>query len=368
MLKFIVFAALGLGFVPSAMAAPAIIDCSGNWDATVQSLTPEPQGPLTLSSLRCLPISQSGYPVSLSPDGKSAFSFHQMEGLWVGGVGHSGPSRTFPGRVSAISNNRDAPFGWRADSSAVMGVAQETDSRGFALGALQPYLFTTNGEKTPLPPISHPNGPLDEIFWLDGSDLALVMLGTRGQYYRPERTGNLPTMALVNVATGKIRQSIELENIPGLSEYRHQWTADTAVNTNGTRRILIAWGPNLWTIWEKDEIPKIVPIKVEAQRPTFRLSADGTKVLILGNLSATGWICELGRKCPAPTPKSGMIAELREVTSGEVVWSIKGTAQGFSSARKPAISPDGRYALISMPDEKQYVALVSMSDGACRFR
>ena len=63
-----------------------MIDCSGNWEATVRLLEPEPAGPLTLSAVRCVSIPDDGYPVSLSPDGSKLLSFHDLEGLWVGGI------------------------------------------------------------------------------------------------------------------------------------------------------------------------------------------------------------------------------------------------------------------------------------------
>ncbi|MFB2602225.1 hypothetical protein ACE04B_09355, partial [Rhizobium phaseoli] len=79
------------------------------------------------------------------------------------------------------------PFEWLPDSSAVLGVAQDKASGGFALGGLQPYLFTETGGQTPLPVLTHPNGPLDDIFWIGGTGLAFATFGTRGSYFRPER-------------------------------------------------------------------------------------------------------------------------------------------------------------------------------------
>jgi hypothetical protein len=82
-------------------------------------------------------------------------------------------------------------------------------------------------------------------------------------------------------------------------------------------------------------------------------------------LSATGWICEHNPNCPPPEPQSGPIAELRDLTDGHLIWAITGTANQFSNDLDPAISPDGRSALISMPYDRdgRKTALVSMADG-----
>jgi len=116
-------------------------------------------------------------------------------------------------------------------------------------------------------------------------------------------------------------------------------------------------------LWDQGESPRILPIHNKTANTSYTLSIDGTKVLIMGNLSATGLVCEFKNPCPLPTPQSGMIAELREVSSGRLVWSITGTANKFSKSNLPAISPDDQYALITMPGDHEYVALVSMTDG-----
>lgn len=104
-------------------------------------------------------------------------------------------------------------------------------------------------------------------------------------------------------------------------------------------------------LWDQGESPRIISIHNRTARTSYTLSMDGNKVLIMGNLSATGWICEFNNPCPRPTPQSGMIAELREINSGRLVWSITGTAQHFSNSELPAISPDDQYALITRPDD-----------------
>jgi hypothetical protein len=80
-------------------------------------------------------------------------------------------------------------------------------------------------------------------------------------------------------------------------------------------------------------------------------------------------ICERNPNCPPPTPSTGPLAELYDVASGDVIWSITETAETFSNDVPPVISPDGRYALISMPRKNQEqmfahtIALVEMNSG-----
>lgn len=125
------------------MSAPRLINCAGDWAKTIESLEPRPEGPATLSAIHCLPLAQRGYPVSLSADGSKIFGFHAIEGLWVGGLNQTDASHTFPGRVfSSVFWNKTMPFEWLADSSEVIGVKQNSNDRGFVLGALQPFLFT----------------------------------------------------------------------------------------------------------------------------------------------------------------------------------------------------------------------------------
>src|SRR3546814_18285853 len=62
------------------------------------------------------------------------------------------------------------------------------------------------------------------------------------------------------------------------------------------------------------------------------------------------------------------VADLWDVQTGRRLWSIAGTAYDFSQTYRPTISPDGRYALVSMPVGKgsvrETIALVSMADGS----
>ncbi|WP_261332215.1 hypothetical protein [Rhizobium leguminosarum] len=55
---------------------------------------------------------------------------------------------------------------------------------------------------------------------------------------------------------------------------------------------------------------------------------------------------------------------MRDVSTGRVKWTLSGTASIFSHSAVPAVSPDGRYGLISLPDgQRNAIALISMDTG-----
>ncbi|KWV47063.1 hypothetical protein AS026_13925 [Rhizobium altiplani] len=364
MLKLVVLAALSLIFAPAAKSAPLMSNCRGNWADTIASLEPQPSGPMMLSAIHCLPVAHRGYPVSPSPDGSKIFSVHAIEGLWVGGVDPDDANHTFPGHAKLSVFTRHAPFEWLADSTEVIGVKDIMNDKGVVITRGQPYLFSNTGQQTPLPPLSHSNGTLREIYWMGGNGLAFATFTPSAESFSDT------TISLVDAKVGRVLESVETATIQGLAAKRTLVAAASRIDGTGRAHVLATWTPDTWVLWDQGDRPRVVPIHSNAIRKNYALSVDGSKALIMGNLSATGWLCENGNRCPPPTPRSGMIAELREVSSGRLIWSLSGTAQTFSTSEVPAISPDGRYALITMPSDYDHIALVSMTDGTVlqRFR
>jgi hypothetical protein len=271
---------------------------------------------------------------------------------------------------STIYRNKPVPFHWLADSVEVIGVKQDRDNHGFALGALRPFLFTNAGKETPLPSLSHTNGPLDEIVWIGDGGMAFAAFGNQGSHYKPEHHDSNPAISLVDAKSGKVLEAVEIASISGLPAKKDLAMVASRIDRTGRVRILAAWVPDRWMLWDQGERPRVLPFRNKTADASYTLSPDGTKVLMMGNLSATGVICEFRNPCPSPTPRSGIIAELKEVDSDRLIWSISGTAYQFSSSKIPAISPDGRYGLLTIPGDTDDIALVSMTDGAViqRFR
>jgi len=235
---------------------------------------------------------------------------------------------------------------------------------GIAVAHMRPYLFALDGSEIKLPELVHPNGPLEELHWVGGSGLALAAFGTRENSYKTKHEDHKPTLALVDARNGTILQSVEKLSIPELIDQRSLEAVTSRIDASGKAHILIAWAPGKWLLWVQGQPPRVVPIASTTRSTPFALSSDASSVLIMGNLSATGSICEFGDPCPPPTPQSGTIAELTDVSTGQVKWTLSGTASYFSHSVVPGVSPDGRYGLISLPDENgTAIALISMDTG-----
>lgn len=147
-------------------------------------------------------------------------AFTPLKGLWVGDLSQADENYTFPGRILPATFGESVPYEWLADSPEVVGVKRISRDGGFVLGALQPYLFTNTGSQSPLPALSHPSGPLDELFWIGGAGLALATFGTKGEYYRPTHEDPNPTMSIVDAKAGHILDVVETAAIRGLPSHR----------------------------------------------------------------------------------------------------------------------------------------------------
>jgi len=357
------------GAADAAIAAPERIGCYGdNWGPTLAMLEPTPNGPMTFKTIRCLPIPESWprlLPPFLSPNGDFVAAFGFTKGLWLGDVTRGGRAHIIKGNLPGDLFLRTAPFAWLDDSSAVMGAKRDVAMpTGRAVAYMRPYLFALDGSEVKLPELVHRNGPLEELHWVGGSGLALAAFGTRGSSDKPGHEDYKPTFALVDARNGTILQSVEKESIPEMVGQRSLEAITSRIDAFGKAHILIAWAPGKWLLWIQGQPPRVVPIASSTRSTPFALSSDASSVLLMANLSATGSLCELGNSCSPPTPQSGTIAELRDVATGQVKWTLSGTASYFSHSAAPGISPDGRYGLISLPDEKgNAIALISMETG-----
>lgn len=352
--------------VPDASAAPTASGCGENDSRILSSAKPIGSGPLSLSKVYCLPIPPTSFSRSApqpSADLRNFFAFDSINGLTIVSTGPKPSIRRFEGRITGSLGK--PPFGWLNTSQAVLGVRQNTAKpSGFALGPVQPYLFPVDGPARQLPRLASAAGPLDEVYWMGGTGMAIAAFGTKGSYYKPEHDDPSPTLAFIDVAKGKVSQTIAIASIPGLSSKARIGAISHASDAKGLITALLAFHSNRWVVWTQGKAPRNLQLGMKYVHQ-FAVVPSGRDVLVMKNLSATGMICERDPNCPPPTPQTGPVAELRSLSTGRIVWSLNGTAREFSGSDVPAISPDGRYALISLPREKHRstTALISMASG-----
>ncbi|HWU71906.1 MAG TPA: hypothetical protein VN137_00375 [Sphingomonas sp.] len=360
--------------LPMALAASAAVTAPPKSACGVagQNVVPVGNGPLVLAAIHCLELahvsSGGASPPAPSADRKALFIFDVSSGLWLGETNSKAALRNVEADVTALNAfEYDQPFTWLDSGHSVLGVTQKKmkPRGGWALGPLKPFVASINGEVRTLPALVSPAGPLDEVHWVGNAGLAIVLFGAKGGYYRPEHRDPLPTIALVDAREGRIIQSLPLAELTPNPTANSINQVGWQVDRRGRVETLITLAPDRWVLWEQGKTPRRVPIDVKPWRTPYVLSPDGQSVLMMRGLSATGMICERNPKCPPPEPTSGLIAELRNIRSGKVIWSLTGTAPTFSNDGMPAISPNGRYALISMPTsyEGETAALIEMASG-----
>jgi hypothetical protein len=335
--------------------------------------SPLGQGPLRLDkayrvNLPSSPFSNSA--PAISPDGQRYFAYDTIRGLWFDSVEAQGEPKHLDGRltIAGLGYAKTIPFAWASNSRDIFGAIQDTVvPNGFALSPLSTLLISVDGQSRKLPQLRHPAGNLDGILWVGGDGLAVAEFGTKGSYYRPEHDDKSPTIAMVDGRRGHILQAVPLPVSSSDRPATLVGEIDARVDARGRMYALFVLNGHRWFEWRQGEA--LHPLSLDTgEQPAkwFSVTPDLSKVLVMQGLSATGMICEQNPNCSPRTPVSGSIAELRDLTTGEIVWAIKGRATNFSSTLKPAISKDGRYALISMPAGEQgaeTVALISMRDG-----
>jgi hypothetical protein len=95
------------------------------------------------------------------------------------------------------------------------------------------------------------------------------------------------------------------------------------------------------------------------------IAPDGSRVLIGRLLRTDGGMCSRIGGCRPGTPVEGVLAALHDLETGQPLWSIRATVTNDYVFPTPAISPDGRYALVGLvPDgAAPLIALIALADG-----
>jgi hypothetical protein len=360
----------------SAVAAEAVqrINCDAPHEREL-ALAPLGAGPLELTRVYCQRIPR-GAPL-VSPDAQS-IAYYETDKILR--VARLDSSRTWidyeldMGTFARFSSNfRSTPaISWSSNGEFVWAATQEkAKPSGFALSALQLVRTAERGTLQLLPPLRHDAGPLDALLWVDHDGLAIAQFGTRGGYYRPEHEDRDPTFAIVDAQRGLARDVLKFSDIEvlknrnsGLSPGVFVRDAVATKLPDGRVRVLLSVGQ--WVVWTEGETPRILPDPhVGEFHNRWAISPDGSRLLIGHLLRTAGGICQRVGGCEPGRSVNGILAELRDLQSGQLLWSIRATVTSDYEFPTPAISPDGRYALIGLVPQnaRPLIALVTIEDG-----
>ena len=362
-------------------------------------------GPLRLELISCGAFpAYSRNPGVLSPDGEklARWSDDREAGLELART-TGGQLLTFQNRLTFrnfASGRQDDPtegFAWTPGSDGFWTVRQDVlRTSGFAVSDLRPIRVGLDGQVHELPTLRDA-GRLDAIRWVGPNGLALAQFWTRGGRYRPDQPNSEPTLATVDAARGRVRHAIRARDLPPLRQRAeagdlHVNDAAATVMPDGRVRSVVefaAWReppagsqsapvvqPGYVMTWTEGAAPRLRALRERSRSAiSMAMSPDGSRLLVLRRLQPEGVIIrERPRPAPPgppPTPVDGVFAELIDLSSGRQVWRLRARVEANWNQRpQPAISPDGRMALLNLPPDgrHQIFALVGMRDGAILHR
>lgn len=307
--------------------------------------------------------------VAPSPDGRAIAVLDGIEGTSWGGFDAEEPHRAANSLSTAatfagIFADRYSAFRWDDASRTVWSVQQPRLGGGWATGPMRPIRLTAEGKVQLLPPLRHAAGPLDRLLWINGRGLALAQFGSAGSYYRPEHPDPRPTFAFIDAVRGEVLDSTPF---PGSHAYDPATAvlrgASTAVLKDGRPTALLLFASakgSDWYVWTQGERLRRLPDAYPGDNLRTTLTPDGGRVLVARGLSP-GMVCSEGgprRGCyPMGPPVSGPFAALHDLQTGRALWTLTGQAATSIPSIQPAISPDGRVAVIALPATAEHVGL-----------
>lgn len=358
------------------------VNCDADiWRDRVLNLAPSAEGPLALSVIYCqTPLSDwapGQRSVAISPDAGSIvhIDHHRVR---VARLDAADAATDYPIRLGAFetfAQHRSQPaFRWSSDSRALWGAIQDAEPDGFrhALGPMRP-IRAEGGEIHALPDLRHAAGTLDGIFWA-GDGLAVVQFGSRGSAYKAAHDDPEPTFAIVDARRGVVLDTLAFSAIkgllqhqgsPGYSAYRVTG-AEAAILPDGRVRVFLN-AVDTWVLWTQGEIARILPDPYP-ESTTAALSPDGARLLVARGLYVDQTCTITGEDCRYGPPVEGPIATLHDAVTGQPLWTYRATAhRNAADAAPPAVSPDGRHALIALArtgEPPPDIGLISLQTGA----
>jgi len=335
------------------------------------NLDPLDAGPLTLASVyrQVFPPSPTGRGAPLvSPDARCiAYTSDYPTTLRVGRLDAETLGTSYDVGLGQFAWGPNSEFLWTAIQDKQWLQTGDGYSRRYATSPLQPVRAGLDGRVDLLPPLSHEAGSLDALIWAGNGGLAGAEFGTRGNAYRPTHNDPNPTFAIVDTARGHV-----LDTLPFDEAWQNRLTnlknrvdqADAAVLPDRRVRLLFRIGLQ-WIVWTQGQAPKVLPAPYARETTNLSLSPDGSRILIGRHLRTNGWVHIRGRGTIPGEPNEGVLVAMYDIETGQELWTIRATAVRDFHFPVPAISPDGRMALVGlMPlEEIPAIGLVSMQDG-----
>lgn len=356
-----------------------------NCDAPHQrelELAPLGNGPLQLRTVYCQHRRFSPFPVHLatvSPDGQSIVYLEHNAILRMARLDRSDgwiDHRTEMGVFAHFSRSTGSKpaISWASNSRSVWAARHEAESpSGFAKSPLLPLKAAEDGNIVTLPPLRHDAGPLDGLLWADGDGLAVAQFGTRGGYYRPEHSDEDPSFAIVDAGRGLVLDTLPFRAIDALKDRSrgapHAVIKNAAAAKLGDGKVRALLSVGRWIVWTEGQAPVTMTDPYADDFDSHMvMSPDGSRVLVARFFGPMEMICERRPRPDCGTrgpPVEGVLAAMHDLENGRLLWSIRATVSYNYEVAFPAISPDGRFALIELPPEgaRPLIALVALEDG-----
>jgi hypothetical protein len=372
-------------------------------------------GPFRLSALHCQTLGNAGSPGTVMPFTRIEPVIVSPDISWIAAqngndsynrgvavaplsarlanVVHDDALDFFNGWVARGNFIPRKTMRWSADSRTLWSAMQERATCPCpgswaakpAVGPVRP-IAVENGVLRELPATSHAAGTLDALLWAEDGR-ALALFGARGRYYRPAVANPDPAIAFIDAARGRVIESLPLRDVVaaagGADDYLRatEFLGHSIINAEvaGLRdarlRAFLRIG-KYWVVWTQGTPLRVLPDPYPAEDPSSptpdietAISADGARILIIRQHHRVTSQCATQHgPCTVGPPVDGVLAALHDIESGRAIWTyrVRITVPG-SDYPVPALSDDGRYALIGLPPSdrapENSVALISARDG-----
>lgn len=387
---------------PQAAGAVEWINCNDPYYRTLD-LAPVGAGPLELAKVTCQRVQADFQQIAMvSPDGGSIMYLQgggdytaERKVLYTARLDARDGWSSYALNMGALWQfgraGRSVPaYGWASDSSGIWTATREKIGAGGIAGSgLQPLFISLKDGSTRLfDPPRHKAGPLDGLLWAGGDGLALAYFGARGASYQPQRDDKHPTFAIIDAKRGVVLDTLPFDVFERLKDAYYIANVNNAAATrlqNGKVRVVLS-ALDQWVVWTQGEPPRILPNPYpdpQEGNNKMTISRDGSRLLVarlhcdggrLGYDDIRQYNVQRGHVSPPCKPVQGIIAALFDLDTGRQLWDVRVTVPRLDFYPNPAISEDGRYALVGLPYDgpgpHAQIALISMDDGTIvqRFR